>query len=188
MIYLQSLVKKMTARELVLCGLFTALTAIGAFIRIPVPVVPFTLQFLFTMLAGILLGGRLGSLSVAIYVLLGLIGLPVFTEGGGPAYIFQPTFGYLIGFIIASWVTGQIANTAGARPSFKRLLAADFAGMAIVYALGLLYCYFISNFYLGKVVSVWMVFLYGFILAAPGDAALCILAAAIGKKILSMIR
>lgn len=178
--------EKISPRNLVLCGLFTALIAIGAFIRIPVPVVPFTLQFLFTMLAGILLGGRYGAISVAIYVLLGLMGLPVFTEGGGPGYIFQPTFGYLIGFIIASGVTGSIINKTTI-PSYKRLLSANFIGLIIVYAFGLIYCYFISNFYLGKAVSAWVVFLYGFILAVPGDIVLCIIAAVIGKKILPII-
>ena len=183
---MQNTSEKLTVHELILCGLFTALVAIGAFIRIPVPVVPFTLQFLFTMLAGILLGGRLGALSVSVYVVLGLIGLPIFTEGGGPGYIFQPTFGYLIGFIIGSWLTGTIVNRTDA-PSYTRVLAADFAGMAVVYAFGLIYCYLISNLYLGKTVTVWTIFLYGFILAAPGDVLLCILAAGIGKKILPMI-
>lgn len=86
-------------RDLVLFALFTALIAIGAFIRIPVPFCPFTLQLLFTTLAGLLLGSRRGAASVAVYVFLGTIGLPVFTSGGGPSYIFQPTFGYLLGFI-----------------------------------------------------------------------------------------
>ena len=76
-------------RELVLCALFTALTAVGAFIKIPVPVVPFTLQFLFTMLAGLLLGGRLGAISVGAYAVLGLLGLPIFTEGGGFWYLLK---------------------------------------------------------------------------------------------------
>lgn len=62
------------SREIVLFGLFTALIAIGAFIRIPVPVCPFTLQLLFTTLAGLILGSRRGALSVALYVLLGLVG------------------------------------------------------------------------------------------------------------------
>ena len=91
-------------RDMVLFALFTALIAIGAFIRIPVPFCPFTLQLLFTTLAGLLLGSRRGAASVAVYVLLGLVGLPVFTSGGGPSYIFQPTFGYLIGFIGGAWL------------------------------------------------------------------------------------
>ena len=69
-------------RNLIYCALFTALIAIGAFIKIPIPVVPFTLQYLFTMLAGLLLGSKLGCLSVVSYMLLGLAGLPIFSEGG----------------------------------------------------------------------------------------------------------
>ena len=68
-------------RNQILCAIFTALIAIGAFIRIPVPVVPFTLQFLFTTLAGVLLGSRLGATSVILYIVLGLLGVPVFAEG-----------------------------------------------------------------------------------------------------------
>ena len=110
----------MKTKNLILVALFTALTAVGAFIRIPVPVVPFTLQFLFTMLAGLLLGGTLGATSVLVYIILGLLGLPVFTSGGGIGYIFQPTFGYIIGFCIAAYVTGKIANKTE-NPSYKRL-------------------------------------------------------------------
>ena len=89
-------------RELVFCGLFTALIAVGAFIRVPVPVCPFTLQLLFTTLAGLLLGARLGLVAVTVYLVLGLMGVPIFTEGGGPGYVLQPTFGYLIGFALGA--------------------------------------------------------------------------------------
>ena len=70
-------------KNLAYCALFTALIAVGAFIRVPVPVVPFTLQYLFTMLAGLLLGPRLGTIAVGTYVLLGLVGVPIFAQGGG---------------------------------------------------------------------------------------------------------
>ena len=61
-------------KSMIYCGLFTALIAAGAFIKIPVPVVPFTLQYLFTMLAGLFLGSRKGMISVVAYMLLGLAG------------------------------------------------------------------------------------------------------------------
>ena len=79
-----------------ICSLFTALTAVGAFIKIPIPVVPFTLQFLFTILAGLLLGARLGAVSMGAYAFLGLAGLPIFAEGGGFWYVLKPSFGYIL--------------------------------------------------------------------------------------------
>lgn len=77
-------------RTMVLCAMFVVLIAAGAWIKIPVPVVPFTLQYLFTMLAGILLGGRRGALAVCAYLALGLAGLPIFAQGGGLSYLLQP--------------------------------------------------------------------------------------------------
>ena len=73
----------MKLRNLVLTALFAALTAIGAFIRIPFAFSSITLQFFFTAMAGVLLGARCGAASQAVYVLLGLVGLPIFTGGGG---------------------------------------------------------------------------------------------------------
>ncbi|MCI2056054.1 MAG: biotin transporter BioY [Oscillibacter sp.] len=174
-------------RNLILCALFAALTAVGAFIRIPVPVVPFTLQFLFTMLAGLLLGGKLGCISVSVYIFMGLLGLPVFAEGGGFAYIFKPSFGYLIGFAVASYVTGVIANKVP-NPSYKRLFAATFTGLFIVYLFGMVYYELISEFYLGNPIGLWPLFLYCFILAVPGDIVLCILGSVLGKRLIPVIQ
>ena len=117
--------------SLILSALFAALMVVGALIRIPSPVVPFTLQLLFTMMAGLLLGGKLGAVSVGAYILIGLLGLPVFAEGGGPAYILKPSFGYIIGFSAASCVTGVIANRVP-KPTYRRLLTANFIGLGSV--------------------------------------------------------
>ena len=152
----------MKTKDLILISLFTALTAVGAFIRIPVPVCPFTLQLLFTTLAGVLLAG-----------------------GGGISYVFQPTFGYLIGFIVGAFVTGAVAHSS--HPSMKRLLTGCFLGLAIVYALGMLYYWLISRFWLGDPIGIAPLFLYCFVLAVPGDICLCILASILGKKLLPVI-
>lgn len=174
-------------QNLILCSLFVALIIVGAFIKIPIPVVPFTLQFLFTMMAGLLLGGRLGALSVCIYIVLGLLGLPVFAEGGGLSYLFKPSFGYIIGFAAGAYVTGTIANRV-ANPGYKRLLIANFTGLGIVYLFGMVYYYLMSNLYLGTPIGLWPLFLYCFILAVPGDIVLCLLGADLGKRLIPVIR
>lgn len=174
-------------KDMILCSMFVALIAVGAFIKVPVPVVPFTLQYLFTMLAGLLLGARKGALTVCVYILLGLCGLPVFAQGGGIGYLFQPSFGYIIGFAVGAYVTGQIANKVN-RPDYKRLLVANFAGLVIVYFMGMVYYYVISNFYLDSPIGLWPLFLYCFLLAVPGDIVLCIVGALLGKRMIPLIR
>ena len=169
-------------KSLVYCGLFTALIAVGAFIKIPIPVVPFTLQYLFTMMAGLLLGPRLGALAVTFYMVLGLIGLPIFAEGGGIWYIFKPSFGYIIGFIVGTFVTGYIAQQMKKKSVINYLLA-NLAGLFFVYAIGMIYYYIICNFVINTPIAVWPLFLYCFILAVPGDLALSILGALMVKRV-----
>lgn len=89
---------KSNVRNLVYVALFIVLITIGAKVVIPIPVCPFTLQLLFTTLAGLVLGPVYGGISVLCYIVLGLIGVPVFATGGGFGYVLQPTFGYLAGF------------------------------------------------------------------------------------------
>ena len=93
--------------------------------------VPFTLQLFFVTMAGFVLGPRLGAVSALVYVALGLLGVPIFTEGGGLGYVFKPTFGYLISFALAAYVTGKIAHSAK-EPSYARLALAAAAGMAVI--------------------------------------------------------
>lgn len=178
---------RLQTKELVLCAVFSGLIAIGAFIRIPVPVMPFTLQFLFTNLAGLMLGSRLGALSVATYIVAGLAGVPVFTNGGGLSYVLQPTFGYILGFLVGAWAAGYVLeaardNTTGRLP-FAKYLQAGFVNLALVYALGMLHYYVVANFYIASPIGVRALVLYCFVFAVPGDAALCFVSAAVCRRV-----
>lgn len=165
------------------CALFSALIAIGAFIRIPVPYMDyFTLQFLFVLLAGILLGPQKGASTVGVYVLLGLFGLPIFAAGGGLAYIFRPSFGYLLGFILGAWVVGTLGHSFAKKSTATWLISALVA-MVAVYAVGIAYKYVILNFYLGQPLGLWLIFLSCFPIDLPGDVLLSLLAATLAGKI-----
>lgn len=119
----------------------------GAFLKIPLGPSAITLQFFFTAMAGCLLGSGCGALSQLIYVALGLLGLPVFTAGGGFSYVLHPTFGFLLGLIPAAWVIGRLARSTR---SFWRIALAALAGLAVLYAVGLPYMAMILNGYMGK--------------------------------------
>lgn len=169
-------------QRLMLCPIFTALIAVGAFLRVPVPVVPFTLQFFFTALAGISLGSSLGAASVAIYVLLGLAGLPIFAEGGGISYVLRPSFGYLIGFIAGTFVTGLMTEKKES-PGVLWLVFSSFVGLLLVYTMGIAYMWLIKDVYLGSGTGLWPLLVYGLFLAIPGDLVLCIFSGILGKRL-----
>ncbi len=164
------------ARDAVFISLFAALTAVGAFIRIPIPHVPFTLQTLMVMFAGLLLGSRRGALSQVLYLILGLMGLPIFAQGGGPAYILQPSFGFLIGFIAGAFTIGKVLDRS-TNLTLSRTLFALVLGQAIIYLFGLSYLYLNLNFILQKPISLSSVFFIGFLIFIPGDVVKTIIAA-----------
>ena len=166
--------KNISVRELVFCALFIALITLGTFIRIPIGNDFYTLQFLFTLLAGLVLGAKLGAVAVATYVLLGLIGVPVFASGGGP--------GYMVGFIVQAWFCGAAARRWNAH-GVKQLLLVNIGGMAIVYLFGLVWFYISSNYVINAPVSVWWVILYCGILQIGPDFVLCILSAMLAARL-----
>ncbi len=172
---------KLQTRELILTALLAALTAIGAFIRIPTPISSFTLQFFFTCMAGVLLGARLGALSQTVYVLLGLVGLPVFTLGGGFSYVFQPTFGFLLGLIPAAAVIGLLSRRAGG--SYRAIAAACLAGLAVLYAVGLPYMHVILTLYLDQDWSVLQTVRDGMLIFLPWDALKIAVTALLGHPL-----
>ncbi|MEI6132050.1 MAG: biotin transporter BioY [Bacillota bacterium] len=172
------------AKKITIVGMFAALTAVGGLLpKLFIGPVPFTFQFVFCCLAGLILGSKLGALSQFIYVALGLIGLPIFAKGGGPQYVFEPTFGYLAGFILSAFVIGLIIEKL--KPTkIENFLVASFAGMLLLYVPGVSYMYLILNFYkVGASMSFGLAFFQGFAIFLPSGIVFCILASIIAKKV-----
>ena len=172
---------KPTTREVILGALFVALITVGTFIRIPVGGDVFTLQFLFTLLAGLILGAKLGAMSVAVYILLGLIGVPVFASGGGMGYVMQPTFGYLVGFVLQAFFCGYFSRRLK-KVSIAKLIFINYCGLLIVYLFGVSYFYFATVFILQAPLPLWTLLLYSCFLQMPPDFLLCVVAAYVGLR------
>lgn len=156
-----------STKTLTRAALMAALTAVGAFLKFPLGALSFTMQDMFTVLAGVLLGWKWGAVSQAVYVALGLLGLPVFTQGGGLGYVFQPSFGFLLGLIPAAALTGYLAGDGRDR---RRIVFACAAGLAVMYLIGVPYMGMILNLYMGKGLSVWTIVKTGLLVYLPGDA------------------
>lgn len=177
---------KTKTKDIVLCALFAALAAAGAFIKIPVPIVPFTLQFFFVNMAALMLGARRAAVSVGVYVIIGLCGVPVFTQGGGIGYVFQPSFGYLLGFIAGAAIGGLLLERSTKKSIFRYILAGA-VNLAVVYIIGVIYLMLIKNVYLGTEISLWNAILYGALIFLPGDILCCVLSAILAKRLKPLI-
>jgi len=166
----------------VLSCLFAALISIGAFIALPVPgsPVPIVLQNMFIMLAALILGPKWGLFATILYLLFGLLGLPVFSGGaGGIAKLLGPTGGYLIGYIPASVVMGFIA-IKGKRKVLINIFAC-LTGMTIVYAFGIVWLKSVLDIEWGKALAAG---LYPFIL---GDIIKIALASLLAPRLFAGI-
>lgn len=180
-----------TVLPLVLTALFAALTAIGAFLRIPAGEISFTLQVFFTSMAGILLGPWWGAASQVVYVLLGLIGLPIFTEGGGLMYLAKPSCGFLLGLPLMAMVIGLLTRDLKASTlrghavrGMLRIALACVAGLAVLYLIGLPYMYFVLA---GKW-SIQKTIVSGCLIFLPFDALKIVVTTLLCVRLLPVLR
>lgn len=173
--------KRDYTKKLALTAMFTTLIIIGAFIKIPIPYIPFTLQVFFVNMAMLMLGAKWGGMAVGIYIAMGLIGIPIFTAGGGWSYVFHPTFGYLIGFFIGTIVGGNLMRLF--KNGYLGMAVASIVFEIITYICGLTYFYFIQSAYLGVSVTAKTVFISCFLIFLPGDTISCVLGAVIVKRL-----
>ncbi len=173
--------KSSKSDDLVMCALFSALFIISAFIKIPLGTVPITLQTLFVMLSGIILR-RKSVISICIYIALGLLGLPVFSGGGGIGYILHPTFGYILGFVLASFVLGNICEK-NAQNSFVSYFLPTLLALIIIYLCGTFYFCLITKFYTKEQIDFFNILFFGVLVFLPKDLAFCIISSLIAKRI-----
>lgn len=113
----------------------TLLLALAAHVRIPFIPVPATLQSLTVALIAAAFGARLGVATIALYIVEGLSGLPVFTNGGGLAYVFAPTFGFIVGWLPMALIVGAAADR-GLSQRIVPLFAVMVLGNAVSFVLG----------------------------------------------------
>jgi len=150
-------------RWMVLASLMAALTAVGAYIHVPIGPVPIVLSTLFVLLSGLLLGSRWGLASMCLYLLVGAIGMPVFAGGkGGIAHFLGPTGGYLFGYVLASWLTGFIAERS--RGILILEILSVLIGSLAIYSLGVPWLKMVTQ------MSWFKTFMVGMIPFLIGDA------------------
>lgn len=178
---------KLTTKDIIITALFTALMIAGTFIRIPFPFLPVTFQTFICALAGMILGPRLAALSMTVYMLLGLTGVPVFTGGGGLLYIFKPSFGFILGFIAGAYVIGTVSKKLG-KASFANNVKALLAGLVTIFAIGIAYMFLIMRVYLGNQETSLLLVLYGNLPYIAKDTVLFLIAAVISGSVLPRLQ
>ena len=179
---------KISTREIALAAMFTAIMCVlTIMVRIfqPVMVIPFSLQPLIMLLAAYLLSPRAAFLSMLAYLLLGLIGIPVFSSPpyGGPAYVLVPSFGFLLGFPPAAWLQSHLIK----KSTMVNFILAGLAGILVYYAIGLPYMYLILNFYLKNSIDILKIIQIGFIPFVALDLAKMVAAALLARKLSTRI-
>ncbi|MCY3783740.1 MAG: biotin transporter BioY [Chloroflexi bacterium] len=135
--------------DALLIGAFTVMMWPAAHAKVEAEPVPYTLQVLMVLLAGLLLGPWRAGASMGLYAIIGFAGAPIFARGGGPAYFFSPSAGYIYGFVIAAVVVGLTAQflrrryearsdgSQGVIERFAKVeLPAALAGIPIIYIFG----------------------------------------------------
>ena len=176
--YNKDIVQNRSADAVMGVVFFVLATVLSAYVRIPLPgnPVPITLQTMFVLLAGAVLGRRLGSLSQAGYILLGALGIPVFQgASSGLAHIMGPTGGYLFGFIIAAYLVGKA--TASRALSAKAIAVYFVLADLLIHVSGAIWLAYIFR------MSAMQAFSAGILAFIPGEIVKVSLAIAIYARI-----
>ena len=149
-----------TTKNLVLCALFAALIVVGTYIKIPTPLLPLTLQTMFVVLSGLVLGKKFGPVAVLVYILAGFVGLPAASSE-------NEDYEAYVAIIPGACLAGYIAEKF--KPCFITWTLGALGAMAVIYALGIPYYYLVSKFYLENELGAKTLLIYFVLMPMPGD-------------------
>lgn len=179
----------MTTKRLVRISYFTMLTILGGLISITIPFAPtikITFQTLFVAAAGLIIGARDGAFAQIAYMVLGLVGIPVFSAGGGIMYVVKPSFGYILSFPLQAFLTGFLISKQKTLASWKLFLCAA-VGCLASYAVGITYQVLIVAFYTGSGIAAAFATVPSVLLMLVKDLILIYLLCLIYPRIKTMI-
>ncbi|KGR75204.1 biotin transporter BioY [Ureibacillus sinduriensis] len=188
----QKTLSKTNVVDLVYCGMFATLMMIGANITSFAPFfvvggVPITLQTFFAVLAGLVLGSRNGAIACTVYMLIGLAGAPVFAKfSGGFDSILSPTFGFIVTFILAAYLTGKIVETF---QTLKHYIIAALLSMFVIYTAGTNWMYLSYKFWADAPPELSYQLIWGWMLVPlPKDIILAIFAAFLAFRLQKILK
>lgn len=172
-------------KQIAKSGMMVAFLVVCAFIRIPVFAVPYSLVFFAVNFITVISDIKTGFFSILIYVLLGLLGVPVFSQGGGLSCVISPGFGYIIGFVVIQPVCAFLKKViSDYKPGimYKNIIL-GIVNLLVVYFLGCGYGYVISCFYLKQNLSLWYFVQFYILIFIPGDIISVIISGYLIKKL-----
>lgn len=154
----------MRLRSLILCALFAALTAVGSLVKIPIGgLMVVTLQTFFMFLAGLMLEPKYAFFSQLVYMAIGLLGLPIFSTGGGVSYVLMPTFGFVLGFCLCAILTSLLVRKnlaalmldhTGKALRIAKIGLYSIVAIISMYTIGVAYMYMIHSLYLHDSITI----------------------------------
>lgn len=150
----------LTTKQWVQSAMMIALLSVAAYIKIPLGLVPITFQFLIVLLIGLMFSTKQVVIILLLYIIIGLLGVPVFSGGGGVDYIIRPSFGFILGFLVCAVITNVTEKKT------KKPLLSAFLGYLGLYLIGLSYLFVILTKVMNMALQIdqffysyWIIFL-----------------------------
>ena len=177
-------------RDITMMAMMMALLIITAKLVIPLPLFDYlSLQIITIYLIYPLLGTKYGLIVTFSYLILGLIGLPIFASGGGIFYIFKPSFGFLLSFATFPLIQAALSKLFWRKKWFplKKILIINYSGLLYLYLIGLLYKWLILFFYLKETNVLYSVLAVSTLIDLSCDILLVFVASLLTYKLLPLI-